>query len=54
MPRRKDFEIGASLPANFQIGDFDVSPDGGEIVFDRLQETSSVVLIERAEESDTN
>ena len=42
------------LPANFQIGDFDVSPDGGEIVFDRLQESSSVVLIERVKESDTD
>jgi hypothetical protein len=37
------------LPASFVIGDFDVSPDGGEIVFDRVQESSSVVLIERAE-----
>ena len=43
-----------SLPANFQIGDFDVSPDGREIVFDRLQETSSVVLIERTTESGTD
>jgi len=42
------------LPANFQIGDFDVSPDGREIVFDRLQESSSVVLIERVKESDTD
>jgi hypothetical protein len=42
-----------SLPGNFAIGDFDVSPDGAEIVFDRLQEISSVVLIERAKESDT-
>jgi Tol biopolymer transport system component len=37
------------LPASFVIGDFDVSPDGAEIVFDRVQESSSVVLIERAE-----
>ena len=43
-----------SLPANFAIGDFDVSPDGAEIVFDRLQEISSVVLIERAKESDAH
>jgi hypothetical protein len=42
------------LPAGFVIGDFDVSPDGAEIVFDRAQESSSVVLIERAEESDTH
>jgi serine/threonine protein kinase/Tol biopolymer transport system component len=40
------------LPANFVIGDFDVSPDGSEIVFDRVQESSSVVLIERAAGSD--
>jgi len=42
------------LPASFVIGDFDVSPDGTEIVFDRVQESSSVVLIERAKESDTH
>ena len=30
------------------IGDFDVSPDGREIVFERLQENSDVVLIERS------
>lgn len=29
------------------IGDFDVSPDGREIVFDREQDASDVVLIER-------
>jgi len=43
-----------NLPANIAIGDFDVSPDGTEIVFDRIQEVSSVVLIERANGSDTN
>ena len=41
------------LPAGFVIGDFDVSPDGAEIVFERIQESSSVLLIERAKESDT-
>ena len=41
------------LPANFVIGDFDVSPDGSRIVFDRVRESSSVVLIERAPGSDT-
>ena len=35
------------LPSNFVIGDFDVSPDGSEIIFDRDQESSSIVLIER-------
>ena len=43
-----------NLPANFVIGDFDVSPDGAEIVFDRVQESSSVVLIERGKESEMN
>ncbi|HEY2274353.1 MAG TPA: hypothetical protein VGH61_02515, partial [Steroidobacteraceae bacterium] len=38
------------LPAGFAIGDFDVSPDGSEIIFDRVQESSSLVLIERASE----
>ena len=28
------------------VGDFDVSPDGREIVFDRVQENSDVVLID--------
>jgi Tol biopolymer transport system component len=32
---------------NFVIGDFDVSPDGVEIVFDREQDNSDIVLIER-------
>jgi serine/threonine protein kinase/Tol biopolymer transport system component len=41
------------LPASFVIGDFDVAPDGSEIVFERVQESSSVVLIERPKESDT-
>lgn len=42
------------LPPGFGIRDFDVSPDGAEIVFDRVQESSSVVLIERPKESDTH
>jgi Tol biopolymer transport system component len=60
---RKDFwqfnpQTGAenqltNLPAGFVIGDFDVSPDGAEIIFDRAYESSSIVLIERARESDT-
>jgi Tol biopolymer transport system component len=32
---------------DFVIADFDVSPDGREIVFDREQDSSDVVLIER-------
>jgi hypothetical protein len=35
------------LPADFVIGDFDVAPDGSEIVFDRAQESSELALIER-------
>jgi Tol biopolymer transport system component len=31
----------------FLIRDFDVSPDGGEIVFDHVQENSDIVLIDR-------
>jgi Tol biopolymer transport system component/DNA-binding winged helix-turn-helix (wHTH) protein len=34
------------LPSNFAIGDFDVSPDGTEIIFERVQESSSIALIE--------
>jgi Tol biopolymer transport system component len=36
------------LPSNFAIGDFDVSPDGTQIVFDRVQDSSNIALIERA------
>jgi len=32
----------------FIIGDFDVSADGREIVFDRLKENADIVLIEQA------
>lgn len=31
---------------SFIIRDFDVSPDGREIVFDQVQENSDVVLID--------
>jgi Tol biopolymer transport system component len=34
------------LPASFVIGDFDVSPDGTQIIFERVQESSSIALIE--------
>ncbi|MBV8143603.1 MAG: PD40 domain-containing protein [Gammaproteobacteria bacterium] len=37
----------AKLPADFVIGDFDVSPDGSEIVFDRVTTSSDLALIER-------
>jgi hypothetical protein len=34
------------LPAKFEIGDFDVSPDGKEIVLDQIQDSSSIALLE--------
>ncbi|HEY6843005.1 MAG TPA: DNA-binding protein, partial [Thermoanaerobaculia bacterium] len=36
-----------SFAGHFAIGDFDVSPDGREIVFEREQNNSHVVMIER-------
>ena len=38
----------AALPADFVIGNFDISPDGSEILFDRVQQNSELALIERA------
>jgi Tol biopolymer transport system component len=35
-----------SLPPDFTLRDFDVSPDGGEIVLERVQDDSDVVLLE--------
>ena len=35
------------LPSKFAIGDFDVAPDGTEIIFDRVQDSSSIALFER-------
>jgi Tol biopolymer transport system component len=35
------------LPPDFDISDFDVSPDGHEVVLERLQEHSDVVLLTR-------
>jgi Tol biopolymer transport system component len=35
------------LPSKFEIGDFDVSPDAAQIVFDRAQDSSSIALLER-------
>lgn len=34
------------LPLDFDIQDFDISPDGHEIVVERAQESSDVVLID--------
>jgi Tol biopolymer transport system component len=49
-----DLDSGAEhqrsvLPDNFMIGDFDLAPDGRSIVFDRVQATSDLVLIDRAQ-----
>ncbi|WP_348264595.1 hypothetical protein P8935_08680 [Telmatobacter sp. DSM 110680] len=37
-----------NLPTDFNIQDFDVSPDGHEVVFERVQDYSHVVLIDLA------
>jgi len=36
-----------NLPPGFDVRDFDVSPDGREIVLERVQDDSDVVLLER-------
>ena len=46
-----DLETGAerqltNLPPNFDIRDFDISPDGGDVVLERVQERSDVVLLD--------
>jgi len=48
-----DLETGAErqltrLPADFKISDFDVSSDGREIVVERVQDQSDIVLVDRA------
>ncbi len=35
-----------NLDRGFTIGDFDISPDGREIVFDRIREESDIVLFD--------
>ena len=47
-----DLETGAerqltNLPSGFDVRDFDISPDGREIVLERVQEDSDLVLLER-------
>jgi hypothetical protein len=37
----------AELPADFVVRDFDVTADGSEVVFDRVQVNSDLALIER-------
>lgn len=46
-----DLETGAerrltNLPADFNIRDFDISPDGREVVLERVQERSDVVVLD--------
>jgi Tol biopolymer transport system component len=46
-----DLETGAerqltNLPADFDIRDFDISPDGREVVLERAQELSEVLLLD--------
>jgi hypothetical protein len=36
-----------ALGGSFTIGDFDISPDGRELLFDRSSDESDIVLIER-------
>jgi Tol biopolymer transport system component len=48
-----DLDSGAERPLtdfapDFEVRDFDISPDGREIVIERVQEDSDLVLIERA------
>jgi Tol biopolymer transport system component len=47
-----DLETGAerqltSFPPEFHVHDFAISPDGRELVLERLQERSDIVLIQR-------
>ena len=46
-----DLDTGAErqltyLPPEFDIRDFDISPDGHEVVLERVQERSEVVLLD--------
>lgn len=46
-----DLETGTerqltNLPSEFDIRDFDISPDGREVVLERVQERSNVVLLD--------
>jgi Tol biopolymer transport system component len=46
-----DLQTGAerqltNLPGDFDIHDFDISPDGREVVLERVQERSDVVLLD--------
>jgi len=46
-----DLETGAereltNLPADFDVRDFDISSDGDEVIFERVQQRSDVVLMD--------
>jgi Tol biopolymer transport system component len=46
-----DPETGAerqltNLPGDFNIGEFDISPDGREVVLERVEERSDIVLLD--------
>jgi hypothetical protein len=48
---RIDLETGAesqltNLPAGFDIRDFDISPDGRDVVLERTQEHSDIVQLD--------
>ena len=48
-----DLETGAerqltNLPADFEVRDFDISPDGREVVFERVQDRSDLVVVDLA------
>jgi hypothetical protein len=35
-----------NLPADFEINDFDISPDGHEVVLERVQDRSDIVMLD--------
>jgi tricorn protease-like protein len=46
-----DLETGAerqltNMAADFDVHDFDISPDGREVVLERVQERSNVLLLD--------
>ena len=45
--RTGEQRVLGQLPADFDIRDFDISPDGSEVVFDRGQLNSDLALIDR-------
>jgi len=49
-----DLETGAEhqltkLAPEFNVSDFDISPDGREAILERVQERSSIVLLDLAQ-----